>query len=271
MQTSQAGSGLSIGQIVRSRRQSLGKSQLHLALEAGISPRHLSFVETGRSNPSRDMVITIAETLEVPLRERNVWLEVAGYAALYRETPLDAPNMSDVSSALRCLLDAHGTNPAFVFNRRYDIVMRNDAGRRLLSFFAPLWHGPDNILEMLLSPDGLRDSVEHWAERAAHGIERVKRELSGPRMDEVDAVFLQRLTAAERELPRLRKSFVVPPAGIVVPMRLQRAGFDIEFITAMTTLGTPLDITLQELRIETYFPATAAAREAFRSLMDSSP
>src|SRR5947209_19648677 len=100
MQTSPVSTELGIGQIVRSRRQSRGKSQLHLALEAGISTRHLSFVETGRSNPSREMVVTIAEALEVPLRERNVWLEAAGYAALYRETPLDAPSMTEVRTAL---------------------------------------------------------------------------------------------------------------------------------------------------------------------------
>src|SRR4051794_30304455 len=135
------GSGLRVGQIIRSRRQSSGKSQLHLALEAGISARHLSFLETGRSNPSREMVITIADALEVPLRERNGGLEAAGYAAVYRETPLDAPSMSEVRAALGYVLDAHGGNPAFAFDRRYDIVMRNDAGRRLLSFFAPDWHG----------------------------------------------------------------------------------------------------------------------------------
>jgi transcriptional regulator with XRE-family HTH domain len=271
MQTSIASAGLTIGRIIRSRRVSRGKSQLHLALDAGISSRHLSFVETGRSNPSREMVVTLAEALEVPLRERNVWLEAAGYAALYRETPLDSPSMSEIRVALGYILDAHGPNPAFAFNRRYDIVMRNDAARRLLSFFAPEWRGPDNLLEMLLFRDGLRDSVEHWAERAAYGIDHVKRELSGTPNDASDEAFLRRLVAAERELPPSGKGAGVPSSAIVVPMRLRRAGTYVEFFTAVTTLGTPLDITLQELRIETYFPATASSRDAFQVILESEP
>ena len=255
-----------IGHIIRSRRLSRGKSQLHLALDAGISSRHLSFVETGRSNPSREMLITLADALEVPLRERNTWLEAAGFAALYRETPLDAPNMTEVRAALGYVLDAHGPNPAFAFNRRYDVVMRNDAARRLIAFFAPGWSGSSNLLEMLISPDGLRDSVEGWAERAAYGIDHVKRELARSRRDASDDAFLERLLEAERKLPPLRKERGLPPSAILVPMRMRRAGVDLEFMTTITTLGTPLDITLQELRIETFFPATAASREAFQGL-----
>ena len=271
METASRSAVPSVGQLIRSRRLSRGTSQLHLSLTAGISSRHLSFVETGRSNPSREMVVTLAEALEVPLRERNLWLEAAGYAALYRETPLDAPSMDEVRAALRHILDAHGPNPAFVFDRRYDIKMRNDAGHRLLSFVAPAWRGPDNLLEMLLSPDGLRDCVDNWAARAAYGIDRVKRELSTLRNSAADDALLERLLAAERQLPPPRKETPLPSPSIVVPMRLRRDGVDVEFFTTLTTLGTPLDITLQELRIETYIPATAASREAFEGVMRSAP
>jgi transcriptional regulator with XRE-family HTH domain len=267
MATSTDNSSLKIGQIIRSRRLSRGKSQLHLALEAGVSSRHLSFVETGRSNPSREMVVMLAESLEVPLRERNAWLEAAGYAALYRETRLDAPSMNEVRAALTNILGAHGPNPALVFNRRYDILMGNDAAQRMLSFFAPGWDGPNNLLEMLLSPQGLRDSVEHWAERVAYGIDHVKREFSRTQNDALDEAFLERLLEAERQLPPLRKERSVDPQAIIVPVRLRRAGVEVEFFTTVTTLGTPLDITLQELRIETFFPATATSREVFRSIL----
>jgi transcriptional regulator with XRE-family HTH domain len=271
METSTAGEALTIGHLIRSRRMSRAKSQLRLAVDAGISSRHLSFIETGRSNPSREMVVTLAEALEVPLRERNAWLAAAGFAALYRETPLDAPSMNDVRAALRTILEAHGPNPALAFNRRYDVLMRNDAAGRMLSFFAPRWRGPANILEMLLSPDGLRDVVEHWAERAAYGIDRVKRELSTTPRDEADEALLRRLLAAERELPPLRRAPPIHAPAIVVPMRLRRDGLDVEFFTAMTTLGTPLDVTLQELRIETFIPATASSREAFAVILAGAP
>jgi transcriptional regulator with XRE-family HTH domain len=166
--------------MIRSRRQSRGKSQLHLALDAGISSRHLSFVETGRSNPSREMVVALAEALDVPLRERNAWLEAAGYAALYRETPLAAPSMDEVRAALSYVLDAHGPNPAFAFNRRYDIVMQNAAGRRLLSFFAPSWRGPDNLLEMLLSRDGATSFAVIGAGNGSTGAVSSCSAMSGP-------------------------------------------------------------------------------------------
>jgi hypothetical protein len=175
--------------------------------------------------------------------------------------------MNEVRAALNSILDAHGPNPALVFNRRYDILMRNEAAQRMLAFFAPAWQGPDNLLEMLLSPQGLRDSVDHWAERVAYGIDRVKLEFSRTQNDASDDAFLQRLIEAERQLPPLRKERSVDPRAIFVPLSLRRAGVEVEFFTTMTTLGTPLDITLQELRVETFFPATASSREVFRSIL----
>ncbi|HEX3757876.1 MAG TPA: helix-turn-helix transcriptional regulator [Kofleriaceae bacterium] len=259
-----------IGQIVRSCRAARGKSQLHLALEAGISSRHLSFIETGRSKPSREMVVTLAETLEVPLRERNAWLAAAGYAALYRETPLDAPRMSEVRAAVRYVLDAHGPNPAFAFNRRYDVVMRNDAAAAVVAFFAPAWRGSDNFIELLASPDGLRGSVEGWADVVAYGIDRLKRELSRSSTDGADGAddaLLQRLAVVERQLPRSPRAPAIPAPAIVVPMRFHRDGVVLEFFTTITTLGTPLDITLQELRIETFFPATPSTRKVLDAIV----
>jgi transcriptional regulator with XRE-family HTH domain len=269
METANGTAAPAIGSLVRSWRAARGKSQLDLALEAGVSTRHLSFIETGRSNPSRDMVVTLAKTLEVPLRERNTWLEAAGYAALYRETPLDAPSMTEVRAALSYLLEAHGPNPAFVLNPRYDIVLSNEPARDLVAFFAPAWRGPANLLQMLLSPDGLKGSVENWHEVVGHGIDRMRRELSQSLQGRSeDDGLLDMVIAAEQSIRRSSMAATKPP-GIVLPVRLRRRGVLLELFTTITTLGTPLDITLQELRIETLFPATAAARTALRSISGS--
>src|SRR5882757_81508 len=167
----------SVGPLLRAWRTARGKSQLALALEAGISSRHLSFVETGRSSPSREMVLTLAETLEVPLRERNALLTAAGYAAMYRETPLDAPAMADVREALGHMLRASEPNPTLVVNRRYDILMVNDAAQRLVAFFAPDWRGDGNVARMLLAHDGLRPAIRNWHEVATHVVHRTRTEL----------------------------------------------------------------------------------------------
>jgi transcriptional regulator with XRE-family HTH domain len=259
-----------IGLLVRSWRAATGKSQQELALQARISSRHLSFIETGRSNPSREMVVTLADALEVPLRDRNAWLQAAGYAPLYRETPLDAPSMEEVRAAIGYLLDAFGDHPAFVVNSRFDVLMSNDAAKQLLAFFAPGWRGPANFLEMLFAHDGLRDAIANWVEVVAHGVDRVRRELSRSRRDAADDALLQKVLAAEREV-RAHGRLPAKMAGLVLPVTFRRGGVELELFSTITTLGTPLDITLQELRIETFFPATRAAREGLRTVTKGSP
>jgi transcriptional regulator with XRE-family HTH domain len=249
-----------IGALVRSWRSARGKSQLALSLEAGISTRHLSCVETGRANPSREMVLTLADALEVPLRERNGWLEAAGYVAAYRETPLDAPAMTEVRGALEHILAGHEPNPAFVVNRRYDSLLANRAAGALLRHFAPEWRGPANLLLMLLDPAGLRDSVVNWEEICWHVAHRVRAELSlGPRTPD-DTRILERSVTALRELGRAPLERLRPT--VVVPLKLKRGEVALDLFTTITTLGTPLDITLQELRIETLFPIDEPARRA---------
>jgi transcriptional regulator with XRE-family HTH domain len=253
--------------MLRAWRSSRGKSQLALAVEAGISARHLSFVETGRSKPSREMVLTLAEHLEVPLRDRNVLLEAAGFAAVYRETPLDAPVMSDVRGALSHILDASEPNPTLVVNRRYDILLANEAAIRLLSFFAPTWRGKKNAALMLLSPEGLRPAVANWSEVASHIVHRLRSELSAIRArDRADEEMLERAIAAQAELEVPSSSTTRPPS-ILIPVQLRRDGLVLDLFTTITTLGTPLDITLQELRIETFFPVDAKSRQALEVVM----
>jgi len=263
-----------VGPLLRAWRTARGKSQLALALEAGISSRHLSFVETGRSSPSREMVLTLAETLEVPLRERNALLAAAGYAAVYRETPLDAPVMSEVREALGHLLRANEPNPTFVVNRRYDVLLANDAAQRVMAFFARDWRGEVNVARMLLAPDGLRPWIQNWHQIASFVVHHTRGELAQLRTrSAADEALLEEMVAAEPELRREGKTqggHTSPPA-ILIPMKLRRDGVAIDLFSTITTLGTPLDITLQELRIETAFPADAKSKEALASLSRNAP
>jgi transcriptional regulator with XRE-family HTH domain len=249
-----------VGRLVRAWRQARGLSQLALSLEAGISARHLSFIETGRSTPSREMVLNLARHLDVPLREQNTLLQAAGFAAVHRETPLEATAMVEIRTALEHILNAVEPNPSLVVNRRYDVLLANAAATRFVSFFAPSWRGPSNIARMVLSHDGLRPSLVNFAEVAGYLIHRLRHELAALHTrDAEDAKLLELAIAASGELGMIATPH--PPHAILVPARLHRNGLEIELFTTITTLGTPLDITLQELRIETLFPANAAARK----------
>ena len=249
-----------VGRLVRAWRQARGLSQLSLSLEPGISARHLSFIETGRSNPSRDMVLNLARHLEVPLREQNTLLEAAGFAGVHQETPLEAPAMADVRGALEHILGASEPNPSLIVNRRYDLLLANRAAQRLIAFFAPRWRGPANIARLILAEDGLRPSLVNYEVVAEHMVHRLRTELAALRTrDRDDAKLLELAIAAERDL-RPAEATSDPARSILVPVGLSHDGVVIELFTTITTVGTPLDITLQELRIETLFPANAAAR-----------
>lgn len=254
--------------MLRAWRTARGKSQLALALEAGVSSRHLSFVETGRSAPSREMVLTIAEALDVPLRDRNGLLEAAGFAPIYRETPLEAPPMSEVRGALGHILRASEPNPALVVNRRFDVILANQPALKLFGFFAPQWKGT-NVIRMLLSVEGLRDVITNWHEVAGHVVRRTRRELTEIRTrDRDDETLLAELIAADSALPH-----VLPhnehPTAVLLPVKLRRDALELNLFTTITTLGTPLDITLQELRVETMFPADEPSRERLVKLVTS--
>ncbi len=251
--------------MLRSWRTSRGKSQLALAVEAGVSTRHLSFVETGRGKPSRELVLSLAEHLEVPLRERNALLTAAGFAPVFRETALDADGMRDVRAALTHILAAHEPQPALVVNRRYDVLLANAAAVELLSFYAPNWRGKNNLARLLVAPEGLRPAVVNYAETAGHLLRRVRAELSsGSARDAEDEKLLALVAVAEAELAALGHPPTSgrSPGDVLLPVTFERAGERVDLFTTITTLGTPLDITLQELRIETFFPANERSRAA---------
>jgi PAS domain-containing protein len=168
--------------------------------------------------------------------------------------------MSDIRDALSRILAASEPNPALVVNRRYDVLQANDAALRLLAFFAPAWRGKNNVALMLFSPDGLRLAVANWDEVAIHIVHRVRSELGASRArDADDEAILEQAVAAARELRR--SSAVTRPPAILIPVKLRRDGVALDLFTTITTLGTPLDITLQELRIESLFPGSARDRD----------
>jgi transcriptional regulator with XRE-family HTH domain len=265
------GHAAGFGRLLREWRGVRGKSQLALATEAGVSTRHLSFVETGRASPSRDMVLTLAEALDVPLRERNALLEAAGFAPIYRSTSLDASVMHEIRHVLQRMLDASEPNPTLVVNRRYDVLLANRAMQRLIGALAPGWAGPANVIELLLAADGLRPAITNWSTVTCHAVHRVRSELAtSQHLDDADRALLAKIAAAEAELRHAPSGAAAtsptPTSQLLVPTRIRHADRAIDLFSTITTLGTPLDITLQELRIESLFPADNASRRALHAI-----
>jgi transcriptional regulator with XRE-family HTH domain len=247
-----------IGELLRSWRQRRNLSQLELALGADVSARHVSFLETGRARPSREMVIRLAEELEVPLRERNSLLLTAGYAPIYSERALDAPEMASVRRALDRFLRAHEPYPALVVDRYHELIAANDALDLLLVGVAPqLLQPPVNGMRVALHPDGMASRTLNLGEWSAHLLHRVRREsqLTGdPRLaelyDELASYPGVQVKAPEAELQ---------PAEILLPLRLLDVdgSSELAFFSTLSTFGTAADITLSELAIEAFYPANA--------------
>jgi len=268
-----------IGPLLAQRRRARRLSQLALAGEAGISTRHLSFLETGRARPSRGMILRLCEALRVPPREADAFLLAAGFAPAHRETPLEAPAMAEVLAALRLLLRRHAPHPAAAFDGRWDLVMANApyaaAVSALLAAGADPAAGPGpipadtllpaprpNLLRYLCHPDGARRAVRNWEEAARAILARVRREARhGPADAARDAILEEvgRMPGIRRLL-RAEEEAAWRPAALVVPVELLRpdGGTD-RYLTTIATLGTAQDLTLRELRIETYHPVGETA------------
>jgi transcriptional regulator with XRE-family HTH domain len=258
-----------VGALIRAYRAERGMSQLDLALEADISSRHLSFIETGRSAPSRETVLSLAAALNVPLRDRNGLLEAAGYARLYGETPLGADSMTHVKEALSLILKSSGENPAWVINLRFDALMSNHAGRSLLKAFCAC--PPDeipNFARLLISDNGLKPFIENADEVAVHVIERIRRDIGGmhTRTPE-DEALLQEILPASVALRAKRTTLA--PDFLLVPIRFRRGALSLDLFTTVTTFGSPNDVTLQELRVETLFPADARSKQKLARIVRS--
>jgi transcriptional regulator with XRE-family HTH domain len=266
--TAQAAAPPAIGTLLQYWRKTRNLSQLALAHEAAVSPRHVCFVETGRARPSREMVLHLADTLSVPLRERNALLTAAGYAPMYRESALDVPQLASVRAAIDAILAQQEPYPAVVMNRGWDIVTTNEAAGRFFRMLLGKRVPPDagNVLRLMFHPDGLRPCVTNWEAVARALVQRLHREAIGGVLDD-DA---RTLLAEILDYPGVPANWraVDPGAALlpVLPVSFQHGGRRFEFFSAVTVLGTPQDITLQELRIESFFPADAATAAAARQL-----
>jgi transcriptional regulator with XRE-family HTH domain len=249
-----------VGPLLRAWRQRRRLSQLDLALEAGVSARHVSFVETGRSRPSADMVLHLADQLEVPLRDRNALLLAAGYAPAYGERPLDSPEMAPVREAMERVLAAHDPYPAFIVDRQWERILANQGVGLLIEGIAPeLMEEPVNVMRVALHPDGVAPRIVNHAEWRAHLLERLGRQvaLTG---DPAVRTLLEEVSA----YPAPEHDGPHGDAGVFVPLRVRTSEGELEFFSTIATFGTAVDITVAELSIESFFPADDVTREAMR-------
>jgi transcriptional regulator with XRE-family HTH domain len=257
-----------VGGLLREWRQRRRLSQLDLAVEAEISTRHLSFLETGRARPSRDMVLHLAERLDVPLRERNLLLVAAGYAPVFPERPLSDPNLGAARKAVDLVLKGHEPYPALAIDRHWNLIATNDAATRLMKVDdAGLLEPPINVLRLSLHPGGLAPRIANLAEWRAHLLERLRRQI------EVSAdPALVALMKELRGYPCSRATGPASPAGrpdyteFVIPFRLATDAGVLSFFSTTTVFGTPVDITLAELALEAFFPADEETGDALRRL-----
>jgi transcriptional regulator with XRE-family HTH domain len=248
----------SVGDLLREWRQRRHLSQLALACDAEISTRHLSFIETGRATPSRDMVLRLAERLDVPLRARNSLLVSAGFAPVYPERPLSDPALAAALEAIEHLLRAHQPFPALAIDRHWQLVASNDAARALMSDVDPSLATPSvNVLRLSLHPGGLASRIVNLGEWKAHVLARLRRQIDTS-ADPILVELAQELAAYPAPGPPLAKSDVAP---VFVPLTLRTPQGELSFLSTTTIFGTPVDVTLSEIALESFFPANQATAE----------
>lgn len=258
-----------VGDLLREWRRRRRMSQLDLALEADISTRHLSFVESGRAQPSREMVLHLAERLEVPLRERNVLLVAAGFAPVFRERALQDPALASARKAVDLVLRGHEPYPALAIDRHWTMVASNAAVARLIGGAEPsLMQPPINVLRLSLHPKGVAPRIANLPEWRAHLLERLRRQIDVS-ADPVLVNLLEELqgypvAASCRKAATANAQF----AGVVVPLQLVTDAGTLSLFSTTTVFGTPVDVMLSELALECFYPADAATAEALRALAE---
>jgi transcriptional regulator with XRE-family HTH domain len=257
-----------VGRLIQHWRRARGKSQLALSLEAGISTRHLGFVEVGRANPSREMVLRLAGVLGVPLRERNALLHAAGYAPQYGTTGWQAPEMEHARRAVGLILQHQEPYPAVVMDRHWNMLDANAAAAR---FFARLIGRTSdatapNVIRLMFDPTGVRPYVANWEAVAFELIQRVHREALGGVPDTATSALLDEVLA----YPGVPRRWATPDATAAprpyLAIEFRKDDLALDFFSTVTTLGTPFDVTLQEMRIECFFPANERTRAAAKDL-----
>jgi transcriptional regulator with XRE-family HTH domain len=270
------GVATSFGKLLRRWRDARGMSQLTLATEAGVSTRHLSFLETGRAQPSREMVQLLAGMLDVPLGDRNALLVSAGYAPAYGERPLTAPELEPVRRALQFTLRQQEPYPALVVDGEWNIVMRNDGAARIFDLFT----GPPcadcdekqgaNVMRTVFHPDGLRRYIVNWEELAGCLVNSLHRQVADTGSDS-----MSRLRDELLGYPGIPSRWSVADPAVAMPplvsMHLRKGDLSLTFFSMITTLGTPRDVTLQQLKIECFFPADIVTEQLARRLASAAP
>lgn len=251
---------------MRAWRQRRRLSQLDLAAQADISTRHLSYVETGRANPSREMVLRLTARLEVPLRERNTFLIAAGYAPMYRESRLEDPALAAAKQAVELILKSHEPFPALAVDRHWSLLAANGVVPHLLKGIdTTLLQKPINVLRLSLHPLGLAPRIVNLAQWRSHLFERLSQQIAA-----TGDAMLVALLAELRDLPPLENEqderLEGEHLGIAVPLKIRSPGGVLSFISTTTIFGSPVDVTLQELALETFFPLDEFTKAALRAL-----
>jgi len=260
-----------IGEHLRHWRQHRRLSQQDLALEAAVSTRHLSCMETGRAQPSREMVLRLADRLDVPLRERNALLVAAGFAPMYQARALDHPDLAAARRAVDLVLKGHEPNPALAVDRHWNLVAANAAVPPLLAGVAPhLLAPPVNVLRLSLHPEGLGPRIANAGQWRAHLLHRLQQQIAatadGGLQALHDELAAYPIAPGTAEAPAGHGAAV---ADIVVPFQLRTPQGLLSFISTVTIFGTPVDVTLQELAVESFFPADPATQAALAAMQDS--
>lgn len=257
------------GDLLRQWRSARRISQLDLATSAAVSQRHVSFLETGRAKPSREMVVHLGTVLDVPLRDRNALLAAAGYAPVYQERGLDEPGLEQVRHVLSVILDAHDPFPAYVVDRGWNLLLTNDAAGTLVALLidptdAQLFAG--NLIRLSLHPRGLRRFLVNWEEAATALLDRVEREaLERPTNTDLTDLLLEvRGYPGVADLPAGPQ--VPTGSALLVPLHIRTEEFELRLFTTIATIGAVYDVTLEELRLETLLPADPESEAVLRKL-----
>lgn len=257
----------SVGDMLRAWRRRRRLSQLDLALGAEISTRHLSFVETGRAAPSRQVLMRLAEELALPLRGRNALLVAAGYAPVHPERPLDAPDMAPAREAVARILEAHEPFPALAVDRHWTLVGANRAVAPFLEGVDPaLLDPPANVLRLSLHPDGLAPRIDNLSEWRAHLLHRLRQQVDHS-ADPVLTALLEELSAYPS---RATAEPATAPSAVAVPLRVRGpGGVRLSFLSTTTVFGTPTDVTLEEIALECLFPADEETRRILQATTET--
>jgi transcriptional regulator with XRE-family HTH domain len=253
----------SFGTLLKQWRERRSISQLDLALSSQVSQRHISFLESGRAKPSQEMVLQLATVLEIPLRHQNLMLSAAGFAPIHAETDLSAPEMTSISKAIGFILRQQEPYPAIVIDRYWNLLLANQGAIRLLNTFIDpeqlqtrfCIDGKINLMRVVFDPQGLRPFIANWEELAEHLLQRVHREANASIESEQSTLLFNSLISDPSVLELWNGSSRTTHNDLILTTHLRHNNLDLRFFSTIATLGTPYDITLQEIRIECLFPA----------------